>query len=151
MSSSLPPTDVELSEAITEELGWLPSAEARSVQVAVAAGVVTLTGRVATLPEKRAAVEAAFRVRGVNAVCDEIAVHHDGPCTRDAEITRAVIDVLTHTVPAPNVVKADVCEHVVVLTGAVDWTFQRDTVVRSVESVLGVVAVVDEIDVRRRG
>lgn len=157
MTSSLPPTDAEMAAAIAEELGWLPSAQGARVRVMVERGVVTLTGRVDTLPEKRAAVEAAFRVRGVVAVDDDVIVEivHDatgvaGSTNHDADVTRAVIVVLSHTVPAPNVVKAEVRDHVVVLTGAVDWSFQRDAVVRSVEAVVGVAAVVDDVVVRRR-
>lgn len=151
MSTSLTATDTELTRAIVEELGWLPSVQGEHVRVGVDRGVVTLSGHVETLPEKRAAVQAAFRVRGVSAVADEIAVHHDVPRSDDAAITRAVTAVLVHTAPAPpNSVKADVSEHIVTLSGVVDWNFQRQAVVRSVEAVDGVVAVANEIAIRPR-
>ena len=70
----VPKSDRELRDAVVSELGFDPVLERAHVDVAVADGVVTLRGRVASYPEKVAAVRAAERVFEVRAVADEIDV-----------------------------------------------------------------------------
>jgi osmotically-inducible protein OsmY len=50
---------------VEDELEWEPSVNAAEIGVAVSSGLVTLTGRVTSLPEKWAAERAAARVGGV--------------------------------------------------------------------------------------
>jgi len=66
--------DRELQESVMAELGWEPSIDAAHIGVAANAGVVTLTGHVQSFPQKVAAERAAARVKGVQAVAEEIEV-----------------------------------------------------------------------------
>ena len=67
-------TDEAIHADVREELIWDPEVSETEVGVEVDDGVVTLTGTVDTYARKRAAERAAFRVRGVRAVADELDV-----------------------------------------------------------------------------
>src|SRR6266480_2993193 len=56
-------TDKELQTTVTEELLYTPNIDATGVQVQAKDGTVTLSGEVASLPERLAAERAAMRVR----------------------------------------------------------------------------------------
>ena len=91
------------------------------------AGVVTLTGHVESLSEKLAAEQAAFRVRGVKAVAEEIEVRLPFERRRDdADIAAAAIDRLgwNDKIPADRV-KVKVEKGWVTLTGTADWAFHK--------------------------
>lgn len=67
-------SDQEIQAEITEELNKSPGIVAASVEVTVNRGVVKLSGRVSSVPEKLMARRAAMRVKGVRALADEMAV-----------------------------------------------------------------------------
>ena len=62
----------QLQQAVLAELRWEPSVTAAHIGVTADAGVVSLTGHVDSVVEKLAAEAAAWRVRGVKAVTEEI-------------------------------------------------------------------------------
>ena len=64
-SPVLTPTDRGLQQSVIDELDWTPGVHPAAIGVAVADGVVTLAGEVASLPEKIAAEKAVLRVAGV--------------------------------------------------------------------------------------
>ena len=139
-------TDHQLKSAIAAEMAWTPNIPADEIGIALTDGVVTLSGQVSTLPEKTAAVKATLRVRGVNAVVDDIVVRHDGGPRDDADIARdaaAALD-LSGTVPRFST-KVSVRDHVVTLTGEVPWNYQRNAAQRAVAALLGVTAVDNRI------
>ena len=75
-------TDHELKDGVERELDWTSDVDGDRIGVAVNDGAITLSGQVASYPEKAAAVNAALRVRGVTAIADEIVVRHRfGPRT----------------------------------------------------------------------
>lgn len=138
-------TDHQLKAAIAAEIAWTPDVPADEIGIALTDGVVTLSGQVATLPEKTEAVRAALRVRGVNAVVDDIVVRHVG-ARNDADIARdasAALE-LSGTVPRRST-KVSVSDHVVTLTGEVPWHYQRDAAERAVAALVGVTAVDNRI------
>jgi osmotically-inducible protein OsmY len=139
-------TDHELKIAIDAELEWAPNVRADRVGVSVHDGAVTLSGQVETYPEKEAAVRAALRIRGVTAVADEIAVEHRWGPRDDADIAREAGAALERSVVVPeNAVKATVHDHVVTLTGAVPWRYQREAAWHAVSALPGVAGVVDQV------
>jgi len=143
-------TDHALKLAIEDELSWASNVQADRVAVSVNEGAVTLHGEVNSYPEKEAAVRAAFRVRGVTAVADEIVVEHGawGP-RADADVARDAAAALDRSVVIPaDSVKATVHNHVVTLTGTVTWQYQRETAQRTVGAITGVTGVVNHIQLK---
>ena len=127
MTQTLHKSDVELKSDVVDELEWTPNVDAAHIRVAANDGVITLSGEVGTYPEKRAAEQAALRVRGVTAVADEITVRNTWTELADTDIAREVGEALTRSVAVPaDAVKAVVHNHVVTLSGMVTWNFQRE-------------------------
>jgi osmotically-inducible protein OsmY len=141
--------DKSLANEVKRELEWEPGVEAASVGVEVKGGAVTLKGRVRSYSERRAAVRAAERVYGVQAVADEIDVRlsrddsHD-----DASIGQAIQDRFKWSVVVPSSVKAEVRDGFVTLRGEVDRYSQRQEPERVVRDVKGVKGVVNAIVVK---
>lgn len=75
--------DVDLQQAVLEELEFEPRVNARHVGVVASGGVVTLTGDVSRYSEKTSAVMAAERVHGVTSVADRITVKIPDQTARD--------------------------------------------------------------------
>jgi osmotically-inducible protein OsmY len=142
-------TDQQIQTAVVKALDWSAGVESEHIGVAATDGVVTLSGEVATLPERDAAYEAAIGVHCVIALVDEIVVkRHDGG-QHDADIARAATAVLGHQVQLAGAeVNASVHDHVITLTGTVDWHFQREAARSAVASLSGVVDVANRIALR---
>jgi osmotically-inducible protein OsmY len=87
-------SDHLLKNAIEKELEWAPDVTADHIGVGVTDGTVTLSGQVTTYPEKKAAVAATLRVRGVTAVADEILVQHHFGHLEDSDIAREASTIL---------------------------------------------------------
>jgi osmotically-inducible protein OsmY len=142
-------TDHQIQSAIVKELDWSPGVEAEHVGVAVTEGAVTLSGEVATLPERDAAVKAAMRIHCVSALVDEIVVKRQDGSHNDADVARAANAVLGHLVQLSGApISATVHDQVVTLSGTVDWHYQREAARRAVESLGGVVDVLSDVAVR---
>ena len=132
------------------ELGWEPSIDAAHIGVAANAGVVTLTGYVQSFPQKVVAERAAARVKGVKAVAGEIAVKlRDDVRRGDENIARAAVERLVWdaTVP-PDAVEIKVEKGWVTLNGEVDWQFQKEAAAQAVRTLIGVVGVSNQIEIK---
>jgi len=64
----------ETRDAVAAEPAWAPSVNAADPGAVVVDGAVTLSGEVVTWPDRSPAEIAAFRVRGVTAIADRIAI-----------------------------------------------------------------------------
>ncbi len=113
------------------------------IRVWVADGEVTLRGTVASYSDKREAMKAAQRVRGVKSVRDEIEVVG----RTDADLRGDVVDEL-ELGHIPAGVTAEVHEGMVTLTGAVERQHHRDAAAFIAKVVPGVVGVENQIEVR---
>lgn len=143
--------DHAVRESVEDELSWTPEVTSASIGVAVVGGVVTLSGEVADNAERIAAVRAATRVRGVTTVVDELDVHPStSRAITDEDVAHAVHDALLWNSSIPVDVKAEVRDRVVVLTGEVQWNFERANAKRAVERVRGVRKVDNRITLARR-
>jgi len=142
--------DRELQESVMAELGWEPSIDAAHVGVVAIAGVVTLTGHVQTFPQKVAAERAAARVKGVKAVNEEIVVKLPHDIRRgDESIAGAAIERLAWDVSVPHdAVEIKVENGCVTLNGEVDWQFQKEATAQAVRTLIGVVGVLNQIEVK---
>lgn len=144
-------TDAEMQKLVFEELRWDPRVRAADICVQVKQGVVTLTGRVASLGEQVAAVRAAHRVRGVLDVADELEVHApETGAPRDSDLAHAAREVLRWNVFVDEgAVHCTVAGGWVTLEGEVSDWFQRDTALRAVRDLAGLRGLTNLLTVKR--
>jgi osmotically-inducible protein OsmY len=140
-------TDAQLKKDVAAELEWEPSVNAAHVGVAVADGVVTLTGHLNTFAEKYAIERAVQRVQGVKAIAVETDVKLEpGHKRSDSEIATAVETGLRwHALVPAGRIQAKVEKGWVTLKGEVDWEFQRQSAEKAVRNLTGVVGVSNAI------
>lgn len=144
--------DYKTREAVEAELRWSPKIpDAARIGVSVANGIVTLSGEVSSYYEKLAAGKAALRTRGVTAIANDITVRHSPDVYSDARLAGDARDALRLNVKVPlDRVDVEVRDHLVSLTGTVDWEYQRRAAQRVVEALHGVRGVVNDIELSPR-
>jgi len=142
--------DSELQQAVLSELAWEPSVIAAHIGVTAIAGIVTLTGHVETFAEKHTAEAAALRVKGVEAVVDNVEVRLAFDAKRSYDdIAAAIVNRLAWDVSVPrDTVGVKVEDGWITLSGKVDWHFQREAAVQDVRRLLGVTGVTNQITLR---
>lgn len=148
----LTPSDSLIQSAVESELSWSPNIDAAGIGVAVEDGAVALSGEVDSFWEQDAAVRAAFRVRGVTTVTDDLTVRLTSriwtiPAT---DIARGVEKAIAPFTAEPCSVRATVSKHRVTLTGEVQWNHERAHVERAVAHVPGIAAVSNRITLAQR-
>jgi osmotically-inducible protein OsmY len=139
-----------LQHDVLTELEWDPSIDAGKIGVSVESGVVTLNGHVSSYPEKSAAERIAKRVKGVDAIANDIEVKLDLEGQRDdTDIAKAALDALRWNVALPrDKVKVTVTNGgSVTLEGEVNWDYQRRVAFDAVRSLRGVRLVTNNIAV----
>ena len=145
-------SDTLLRDKVQTELGWEPRLDAGNIGVTAKSGVVTLTGNVPTFAEKHAAEVATRRVRGVKAVAEELEIRLPFSVKRDdRDIATAIVNRLAWDTQIPHDrVKATVEKGRVVLTGEVEWQFQKEAAEDHVRYLMGVVGVSNQLTLRPR-
>jgi len=145
-------SDSALRQDIIDELEFEPRINAAHIGVTVDKGVVTLSGHVGSCAEKLAVEKAAKRVKGVQALAEEIEVRFpsDKKMADDEIASRAVSILRWSAVVPPNSVMIKVQEGRVNLTGQVDWHFQRLAAEAEVRRLSGVVGVINSITIKPR-
>lgn len=143
-------TDMQLHQDVLAELTWDPSIREKEIGVAVRDGVVTLTGTVASYPEKWAAERIAERVAGVRAVANDLDVNLPALAARsDTDLAHKVVDALEWDVQVPSdKIKAKIANGWVTLSGEVEWKFQKDAAARAVAFLSGVRGVSNNLTVK---
>lgn len=140
-------TSEQLKNDVEQELRFDPSVRAEQIGVSIKNGVVELDGHVGSFCEKWAAERDALRVANVTSVASEIKV--DGTSERtDEDIAKAATDHLGWNYLAPKTVKVQVTDGRVTLKGAVERRYQKDEAERVVRPLLGVKAVINEIELK---
>jgi osmotically-inducible protein OsmY len=139
--------DRELQQFVIDELEFDPSIDAADIGVAAENGVVTLTGHVSTYVQKLAAERAAWRVKGVRAIAQEIMVRlPTDKKTNDDEIAQRAVNILAWSAPAlADGIKVRVAEGYVTLTGTVRWNYQRRAMESAIARLSGVRGVINSI------
>lgn len=143
------PNDI-LRRAVIAELEWEPRVIAANIGVAAHDGVVTLTGHVASFPEKHAAEQATLRVKGVKAVAEELDVELPGERRRnDDDIAAAALHRLAWNVTLPpKGIHVTAENGWITLTGEVDHHFQKEAASDDVRHLMGVRGVSNFITVK---
>ena len=142
----------DLRQQLLEELDWEPKLGTSQVDVKISdRGVVTLTGLVKSYAEKVAAERAARRVRGVQAVANDIDILLPMAHERsDPAIAEAVVRALEWDVLVPDDVEVRVSDGWVRLSGTVDWNYQRAAAADAVQFLAGVKGITNLITVKPR-
>ena len=142
-------SNLELREDIEGELSWEPSVSETDIGVIVDDGIVTLTGRVDSLPAKWGAEKAALRVSGVKAVANEIKVKLSTDSRRsDEDIARAVSNAFQWNILVPKNLQIVVENGWVTLSGQVQWQHQKDAAEEAVRQLTGVKGISNNITVK---
>jgi osmotically-inducible protein OsmY len=145
-------TDAELKRDLEAELAWDPEVKANAIGVAVQNGVVTVSGHLDTYPEKWAVERALNRVGGVKALALDLDVRLSHDHLRDdTEIARAAEHALhSHASLPPESVRVTVDKGWIMLSGEVDWAFQRRAAEEAVRNLIGVIGVSNKITLKYR-
>lgn len=140
-------TDETIQNDVMDELDWEPSINANEIGVAVKNGVVTLSGTVDSYFKKSLAEKAAKRVAGVKAVAEDLEVKLNGGFIKnDTEIAQSILDALKwNSSINEEKIKVKVEDGVVTLDGVVEWEFQRKTIKSTIQNLLGVRRIIDNI------
>lgn len=148
----MPKSDSQLQTDVMEELVWDPSVGRAEIGVAVAGGVVTLSGQVDSYPKKSAAIKVAERVGGVRAVADDLIVKLPTSSKRtDTDIAHSVADALRWDIEVPDdKIKARVDDGWVWLDGEVEWEYQRSAADRAIRYLTGVRGVSSNVSLKKR-
>lgn len=143
-------SDSQIKQDVEEEFSWEPVLHPETIRVAVKDGKVTLTGYVDSYAERLVAERAARKLWDVRGVADEIEVRlHPSYERADAEIVRAAENALAWNIQVPkDRIKVTAERGWLTLKGEVDWHFQRLAAEHSVQHMLGVRGVIDEITIR---
>jgi osmotically-inducible protein OsmY len=141
-----PKSDREIQSEVLAELDRDGRLSAAEVGVAVAGGVVTLTGTVSCCEKVEATSDTAVSVAGVRDVANKLAVEGDGPEHDDTKIARTIRHALgwNTAVPAEQI-DTIVRRGVVTLRGSVEHWYQRKAAEGTVAGVAGVVSVSNQI------
>ena len=150
MASRDAASDEHLATDVLTELSWDPRVQPNEITVNVKDGVVTLGGWVDAYAKRRAAAEAAHRIRGVKAVANDIEVRLAASGTpTDAALTEVILSALEWNGLIPtNLLVATVFEGWVTLNGEVEWEYQRQEAERVVGRLKGVTGVTNVITVK---
>jgi len=144
--------DAQLQSDVQAELAWDPGVNADRIDVAVRAGVVTLSGAVDTCLQKRAAELAVRRVSGARGLAIDLQVQLPaGQQRSDGDIAQATLHALDwHSLVPEDSVQVRVEDGWVTLSGEVDWNYQSASAEQCVQPLMGVRGVTNAIRLRRR-
>lgn len=143
-------SDRSIKADVLAELDWEPMVRAEHIGVTARDGVVTLSGHVESYWQKRAAEEAAARIKGVKAIAEEIEVRLPVEVQRrDEDIAAAALNRLGWDGAVPEgAVTVQVEDGFVTLKGTVDYQYQREAALRAVQPLWGVRGVADQVLIR---
>jgi osmotically-inducible protein OsmY len=140
-------SDKQLRQDILDEFEFDPSFNAAHIGVVVDKNVVSLTGHVQSYAEKLAVLGAARRVKGVQAIADEIEVRFPNqPKTADDQVAKRAADILKWNSVVSNLpIEVVVHNGWITLSGRVNWYFEKRAAENSVRKLSGVRGVTNSI------
>lgn len=140
--------DKQLRQDVIDELEFEPSIDAADIGVLVEDGVVTLNGHVPIYAHKLAVERAAWRVRGVKAIVQDIEVRLAGDRSSNEQIAKRALDILHWDGTVPEQVHVTVNDGWLTLSGQVDWQYQRDNAEKDLRGLAGIAGIVNEITLK---
>ncbi len=150
MKTAYEKTDSEIKNDVLLELKYEPSVKTTDIGVLVKDGTVTLNGNATSYGEKWDAVNAAKRVRGVNAVADEIKVKFTYSSDRtDGDIAANAVNQIKWSTTIPeNSVQITVRDGWITLEGEVEWRYQYTAAQDVMQYLAGVKGVSNLITIK---
>lgn len=144
-------TDTHIQQDIIAELKWDPSIDATHIQVEVLNGNVTLTGYVNNQAEKLNVERSIKRVSGVNATAINLTIFmQDLVKKSDIEITFRAINLLQWMTYCNECdIEVTVENAWVTLTGIVDFKYQEDAILKTIEHLVGVAGIINNISIKQ--
>ena len=142
-------SDAQIKQDILDELVFEPNIDETQIGVIVEDGVVTLSGVVNEYHKKAVANKVAKRVIGVKAVAEDIEVKYGEDFKKtDKEIAKAAVHALEWNakIPKENIM-IFVEDGYIYLSGDVAWDYQRKEAEHSLQNLLGVKGVVNNIEI----
>ncbi len=138
--------DRVLQDSAVRHMAWDPEISSSDISVSVTEGVVTLTGFVRSFQEKLAA-EAQVRILpGVRAIANDIQIAEPVEKT-DPEIARDVLSAMADHAGVPKEgITVTVRDGDVILDGAVEWQFQKESAETAVLGLPGVRTVSNRVE-----
>jgi osmotically-inducible protein OsmY len=138
---------------VIEKLNFEPKLNSSDITVRIRGegDVVVLGGTVKSYIEKSIAETAVKKIKGVKAVIDEIIVDSSSWKERrsDAAITSAAIQAFKWHILIPSeTIQIVVDKGNVILSGKVDWQFQKELAWNTVSSLVGVKSIMNNIVVK---
>lgn len=134
-----------------DELDWAEGVDAHSITITRSGTVVTISGSVADSRARNAATAAILRTRELGTLDNQLTVGPARPVdAKNTRIAQVVESTLLRTRAFRGRLRAEVSDHVVTLSGTVDWEHEREAVCRSLDGVADVHHVVDRIHTERR-
>jgi osmotically-inducible protein OsmY len=142
-------SDSEIHRFVIDELKWDSVIDETDVGVEVDDGIVTLTGIVGSYYEKKAAADAAHRVRGVLDVANDVQVKLTGDTTPlDSDIAREIrLTLKVNVLLREEAIRTTVSGGWVNLEGWVSTKVQRDHAEEVVHRIPGVRSVTNNLHV----
>lgn len=137
----------ELRQRVVDQLEFEPGIDASHITVVAEDGVVTLAGHVPSVLEKATAERAAWRVKGVKAIAQDIEVRcPEDKKVNDDEIAGRALAILdwSSAIP-PEAVRVKVQDGWVTLSGQVPWNYQRTLAEYEVRKLSGVRGIINQV------
>lgn len=143
-------TDVQIKDLVIEELAFLPTIDEKRILPTVKDGIVTLHGEVDYYFKKMAVENAVKRIKWVKGIFNEIKVVYAPNFKKsDSDIRKAIKNVFewSQTIPC-NKIDYDVIDGWVTLKGELPWEFMKDDATKSIENLLGVRGITNNIMIK---
>jgi osmotically-inducible protein OsmY len=143
-------TDSQLYTDIMEKLEFEPAIDSTNITISVHEGVVTIGGSVESYAEKRAVQRSIRRIEGVKGLANEIEVTLNlERKPSDSEIASTAVHALEWDSTLPrDKIKVTVEHGNVILTGEVNWWYQKQNAEKDVRNLAGVVDIDNQIEVK---
>ncbi len=143
-------TDLQVRDAVLQELEYEPMVNPAGIGVAVEEGVVTLNGTVESCVGKLAAERAVKRVFPVRGVVNHLVVRLEARDERsDSELAVEVVRTLDNLAALPpGIIRPTVRGGHVILEGDVTWRHQATVAAQVVRQLRGVREVQNRIAIR---
>ena len=145
-------TNDELQKDVMAEIKWDPLLRGVATEIGVTAkdGVVTLSGLVDSYSKKLAAEHAAQRVQGVKVVAVDLEVKLGSIGRKtDIEIAETIKNALRwNSAVNDDEIEIKVDNGWVYLDGTVNWEYERKAAQRSVEDLIGVRGVTNNLTIK---
>lgn len=138
--------DADLVDAVATSLRYEPAIPPAAVRISVDDGVTRLQGVVTTAWARRAAEEAARKVRGVGEVDNQLEIVPKADRSAASSKQKRAEAALERLDPRGDP-KVEVAGETAALTGAIASRYEHEQLVRAIEAVHGITQVQDDLEV----